>query len=232
MLANYCKYQAFDEQNDKQKTNERQTNDKQETNERHSNDILTTTIEERKERKEEKEYIKERGACTSSCYFENKEMNQAFELYILSRSQQEGRLEEAEIKKLQEELIGVSDKTSVRLAAVKKATLNNSKTFQSAPKKETIRKKFIPPALEEVEAYCLERKNGINAESFLDFYASKDWFVGKNKMADWRAAVRTWERRTENDTPARIEQNASGEEKYSQTGNDIVTKILRKQGEN
>lgn len=54
-------------------------------------------------------------------------------------------------------------------------------------------KKFTPPTVEEVRAFCEERKNGIDAEAFISFYQSKNWFIGKNKMVDWRAAVRTWE---------------------------------------
>ena len=56
-------------------------------------------------------------------------------------------------------------------------------------------KKFIPPTLEGVKAYCQERQNSIDPEAFIDFYASKGWMVGKNKMKDWRACVRTWEKR-------------------------------------
>lgn len=55
-------------------------------------------------------------------------------------------------------------------------------------------KRFIPPSVEEVEQYCLERSNNIDAQSFIDFYESKGWMIGKNKMKDWKAAVRTWER--------------------------------------
>ena len=62
------------------------------------------------------------------------------------------------------------------------------------------RKVFIPPTVDEVRAYCTERNNGINADNFVDFYAGKGWFVGKNKMVDWRAAVRTWERNRNNAT--------------------------------
>lgn len=62
-------------------------------------------------------------------------------------------------------------------------------------KKENKESRFAPPSLEEVSNYCLERKNGINAQNFLDFYSSKGWLIGKNKMKDWRAAVRTWENR-------------------------------------
>ena len=62
-------------------------------------------------------------------------------------------------------------------------------------------KRFIPPTVEEVESYCSERGNGIDAQSFIDFYESKGWMIGKNKMKDWKAAVRTWERsRNKNST--------------------------------
>ena len=56
------------------------------------------------------------------------------------------------------------------------------------------KKNFEPPNLEQVKAYCEERKNGVDAERFYDFYQSKGWMVGKNGMKDWKAAVRTWER--------------------------------------
>lgn len=61
-------------------------------------------------------------------------------------------------------------------------------------KKETA-KRFTPPTLEEVKAYCQERRNGIDPERFIDFYQSKGWKIGSNPMKDWKAAVRTWEKR-------------------------------------
>ena len=54
--------------------------------------------------------------------------------------------------------------------------------------------RFTPPSLSEVENYCLERKNGVDASRFVDFYASKGWKVGNQPMKDWKAAVRTWEK--------------------------------------
>ena len=60
---------------------------------------------------------------------------------------------------------------------------------------EKKKKRFTPPSEEEVRAYCNERNNGIDPGAFVDFYASKNWMVGKDKMSDWKAAVRTWERR-------------------------------------
>ena len=59
--------------------------------------------------------------------------------------------------------------------------------------------RFVPPTVEEVRAYCDERKNGIDAQSFVDFYTAKGWKIGSNSMKDWRAAVRNWETRRRND---------------------------------
>lgn len=58
---------------------------------------------------------------------------------------------------------------------------------------DTKYKRFTPPSVEEVKSYCNERKNSVDPESFVDFYSSKGWMIGKNKMKDWKAAVRTWE---------------------------------------
>ena len=55
--------------------------------------------------------------------------------------------------------------------------------------------RFCPPTVDEVKAYCLEKNYTVDAENFCDFYESKGWFVGKNKMKSWQAAVRTWQRR-------------------------------------
>ena len=54
---------------------------------------------------------------------------------------------------------------------------------------------FVPPTYEEVKAYCDERKNHVDANKFIDFYESKGWMIGKNKMKNWQAAVRTWEQK-------------------------------------
>ena len=55
-------------------------------------------------------------------------------------------------------------------------------------------KRFTPPTLEEVQSYCIERNNNVDPQHFIDYYTSNGWQVGKNKMKDWKAAVRTWER--------------------------------------
>ena len=64
-------------------------------------------------------------------------------------------------------------------------------------------KRFTPPTVDEVAAYCGERNNRIDPQTFVDFYASKGWVVGKSKMKDWKAAIRTWEKRDGNSQPER-----------------------------
>lgn len=70
---------------------------------------------------------------------------------------------------------------------------SDTKNVAEAPKTKKSTK-FISPTVEEVRAYCKERKNYVDANRFVDFYAAKGWMVGKNKMKDWKAAVRTWEK--------------------------------------
>lgn len=64
----------------------------------------------------------------------------------------------------------------------------------SAKSTTTKRKRFEKPTLSQIEQYCIERNNTVNAEQFFDYYESNGWKVGKNSMKDWKAAVRTWER--------------------------------------
>ena len=68
-------------------------------------------------------------------------------------------------------------------------------------------KTFKKPTLEEVEAYCTERKNNIDAQSFFDFYESKGWKVGAVKMKDWKASIRTWEKRKKNEEMQQLNTN-------------------------
>lgn len=57
-------------------------------------------------------------------------------------------------------------------------------------------KRFKKPTIQEVNEYCIERNNSVNPETFIDFYESNGWKVGKNPMKDWKACVRTWEKNT------------------------------------
>lgn len=53
------------------------------------------------------------------------------------------------------------------------------------------------PTIEDVRSYCLERNNGVDPQRWFDFYSAKGWMIGKNKIRDWKAAVRTWEQKVE-----------------------------------
>ena len=65
-------------------------------------------------------------------------------------------------------------------------------------KKVKSQKRFAKPTLEEVQAYCQERNNNVDAQRWFDYYSSNGWKVGKNPMKDWKACVRTWERSADN----------------------------------
>lgn len=62
--------------------------------------------------------------------------------------------------------------------------------------------RFSPPSVSDVEAYCRERRNDVDPQRFVDFYASKGWKVGSQPMKDWKAAVRTWEQRRKDERNA------------------------------
>lgn len=78
--------------------------------------------------------------------------------------------------------------------------ININPTINPSINKETLskergEKRFVPPSLDEVAAYCSERNNTVDPEGFIAFYTSNGWKVGKNPMKDWKAAIRSWEQR-------------------------------------
>ena len=78
--------------------------------------------------------------------------------------------------------------------------IKENKTDKSVLSKKVPDRNIIPPTLEMVKAYCEERKNGIDAQHFIDFYESRGWMIGKVKMKNWQAAVRTWEGKRKQET--------------------------------
>lgn len=61
--------------------------------------------------------------------------------------------------------------------------------------KPPMRKQFAPPSVDDVRTYCQENGYQIDPAYFVDYYTANNWMVGKNKMKDWKAAVRNWNRR-------------------------------------
>lgn len=83
--------------------------------------------------------------------------------------------------------------------------INNNPPISPQGGKRERAKPFTPPDIEEVRAYCKDRANGIDPDEWYDFYASKGWMVGRNKMVDWKAAVRTWENKRRTAEPAAVQ---------------------------
>lgn len=80
--------------------------------------------------------------------------------------------------------------------------------------------RFIKPTVDDVRAYCQERNNTIDPENFVDYYESNGWRVGKNPMKDWKACVRTWERRESYSTKP---NTSKAETLYQPKPNEDVT---------
>ena len=80
---------------------------------------------------------------------------------------------------------------SIHIYNNKDNNINNN--IDSVPTTKKTNTKFIPPTVEEVKAYCKERKNHIDPERFVAYYETNDWHVGRNKMKNWKSAIRLWE---------------------------------------
>ena len=138
---------------------------------------------------------------------------------IYEKPIQEGKKQEVENQPLEIqplEIQPIENPTQLNNKELNTNKLNN-KELSNKEYKEKAKRKFIKPTLEEINQYCSERNNGINAEAFYDFYECKDWYVGKNKMKDWKACVRTWERREDTKAKPRF-QIESVEERNRRLG--------------
>lgn len=104
------------------------------------------------------------------------------------------------IKFLDKQLNEFSDLSGKRSKAAQKRW-SNANALQVESKSNAIREEkriekniFTAPTHQEVLEYCIERNNNVDVNKFIDFYESKGWMVGKNKMKDWKASIRTWEK--------------------------------------
>lgn len=130
---------------------------------------------------------------------------------------EDGTLESTVWKKIARRIDAEADKYRVISERRKEAALKRyAKYYGEQPKAEKPapapaeseekpkeKKTFKKPTVEEIAAYCAERKNSVDAQAFFDFYESKGWKVGAVKMSDWRASVRTWEKRDASEKRAR-----------------------------
>lgn len=103
---------------------------------------------------------------------------------------------------------GTSDGTHIKKDKKVKKVKKDKNIYNNARARvcKTHTANFSPPDIQDVKAYCIERKNNVDPERFIDFYEAKGWTVGKNKMKDWRAAVRNWERNEASKSTAQTTQ--------------------------
>jgi len=92
--------------------------------------------------------------------------------------------------------------------------------------------RFVPPTLDDVKGYCQEKGYSIDCERFIDFYTAKNWMIGKNKMKDWKAALRNWVRQ---DNARRDNSSASGTGRDGSSNiaagyKDALDRMLRESG--
>ena len=90
----------------------------------------------------------------------------------------------------------MQDGTLVQHTNIENKYINNNSLYKKS------NSHFQKPSLEDVRKYCISRGNQVDPEQFFNFYESKGWIIGKSPMKDWRAAVRTWEKR-EKEIPQR-----------------------------
>ena len=98
----------------------------------------------------------------------------------------------------------------------------NTNSYKETLSKEREKKRFVPPSLDEVTAYCNERNNTVDPAGFIDFYTSNGWRVGKNPMKDWKAAVRSWEQRDRKEAVKQAKKKKPGRF-------DVLNEAIRKE---
>lgn len=131
-------------------------------------------------------------------YFEAVSRRKVFEVdYNILLVNVDQILKNADIKRKNVNILSENADIS-KQSKVEESKVEQSKETIAAEPRST---RFIPPTVEEVRAYCEERKNGINPQLFIDHYAAAHWMRGNTKIEDWKACVRTWEGRGKNGKP-------------------------------
>ena len=103
-------------------------------------------------------------------------------------------------KRRQEEMLTVNTANSKQRKPPLAHIDTDTYTYTNTDTVKQKRGHFMPPSLQEITDYCKERQNTVSPEQFLNFYESKGWMVGKTKMKDWKACIRTWEQRQTGDS--------------------------------
>jgi len=99
--------------------------------------------------------------------------------------------------------------TSNQQATNKQLTTNNNVNKKNNVNNSNKTLRFTKPTIDEIDKYCKERKNNIDANNFFNYYESKGWKVGSSSMKNWKAAIRTWENRNKLNTTIPNDINSS-----------------------
>jgi hypothetical protein len=101
------------------------------------------------------------------------------------------------VKNLQKNVIDTASGSSILFSSIQDTSLKSAEKLS-----------FKIPTIEEIKKYCVERKNSVDPQAFLDHYESNGWMVGKTKMKKWQAAIRTWENNNfdKKDLPSEIQE--------------------------
>jgi hypothetical protein len=133
---------------------------------------------------------------------------------------------------------GANQPTNQQLTSNQPAT--NQQLTSSQPQNKNLRSKevkkgrkregFAPPSLEEVRSYCNGRRNGIDPQAFIDAGLQSGWKLSNgNAMKDWKAAIRTWERREKERKSAGMDEKASSTAAYERRMREVAEKRLRRE---
>lgn len=117
-----------------------------------------------------------------------------------------------------------SGKSNTKNTNIKNTNIKNTKIYSARENFSTIEeeilpkeikeKNIIPPTLKMVTKYCTKRNNSIDAEKFIDHYKARGWKLGKEKMKDWQAAVRTWEKNDKQYSSNKTTSNKTGSRSF------------------
>lgn len=85
--------------------------------------------------------------------------------------------------------------------------VGNTIKEKSIKEKSPTKSVFTPPTVEEVADYCKQRKNNVDPELFVAYYAKQGWKLTNGQtMKDWKSAVITWEKRDKERKPKQTTQ--------------------------
>lgn len=112
-------------------------------------------------------------------------------------------------------------KTSQSIANVAVSVSDSVYVSKDKEKDKKESRRFTPPSVKEVSEYISEKGYHVDAQSFVDFYTSKGWRVGNSPMKDWKACLRTWERREKNN-PASFNTHAKTEYDYAELERKLI----------